>query len=201
MSDTIKYLPDDLYPSSLDWNLEENNILHQSPYNKSEQIEVRPGSRWVAKFTYADLEQDQARRLQAFLISLRGIAGLFYAKDYAFYERGGQIYGNPKVDGSDNVGGKCKVKDCPPNRIIFKAGDYVKITSRLHMITEDIRSDGLGKATLVFQPRMVSVPADNASIIYDDFTVICRLKDDKQAKRSSRDMSNSFSFECIEVVS
>lgn len=200
MADTIKHLPQDLYPSSMISNLEFNNTIHQSPWNKSEQIERKPGERWVFKFAYADLEQDQARKLQAFLVSLRGVAGRFYAKDYAFFKREGSISGNPKVDGSDNTGSVCKVKDCPPNRTIFKAGDYAKISGRLHMITEDVRTDALGKATLVFQPRMLTLPTDGTPIIYDDFTVICRLKDDKQAKRSSKDMSNSFSFECLEIV-
>lgn len=200
MVDTVKSLPEDLYPSSMESNLEFNNVIHQSPWDKSEQIERRPGERWVFKFAYADLEQDQARQLQAFLVSLRGVAGRFYAKDYAFFQRQGSIRGLPKVDGSDNTGSKCKIKDCPSNRTIFRAGDYVKISSRLHMITEDIRSDSAGKALLVFQPRLLTLPANNASVIYDDFTVICRLKDDKQAKRASKDMSNSFSFECLEIV-
>lgn len=200
MADSVKNLPDDLYPSSMDCNLEFNNTIHQSPWNKNEQIERKPGERWVFKFDYADLEQEQARRLHAFLVSLRGVAGRFYAKDYAFFERGGSISGNPKVDGTDNTGSKCKIKDCPPNRVIFKAGDYAKISGRLHMITEDIRSDGLGKALLVFEPRMITLPTNNASVVYNDFTVICRLKDDKQGKRSSKDMSNKFGFECLEIV-
>lgn len=200
MADTIRHLPENLYPSSMDNNLEFNNTIHQSPWNKSEQIERKPGERWVFKFSYADLEEDQAKDLQGFLISLRGVAGRFYAKDYAFFTRRGSISGNPKIDGADNTGSKCKIKDCPGNRVIFKTGDYVKISSRLHMITEDIRSDSSGKALLVFQPRMLTVPSENASVIYDDFTVICRLKDDKQAKRSSKDMSNKMGFECLEIV-
>lgn len=200
MVDTVKHLPEDLYPSSMDCNLEFNNTIHQSPWNKSEQIERKPGERWVFKFNYADLEQDQARKLQGFLVSLRGVAGRFYAKDYAFFTRQGAISGKPKVDGADNTGSKCKIKDCPPNRTIFKVGDYAKISGRLHMITEDIRTDSLGKATLVFQPRMLVLPNDGSPVIYDDFTVICRLKDDKQGKRSSVDMSNKLNFECLEVV-
>lgn len=200
MSDTVKHLPEELYPSSMESNLEFNNVIHQSPWDKTEQIERRPGERWVFKFAYADLEQDEAKKLQAFLISLRGVAGRFYAKDYAFFQRGGSISGKPKVDGADNTGAKCKIKDCPSNRVIFKAGDYVKISSRLHMITEDVRSDSLGKAVIPFQPRLLTLPTDNSTVIYDDFTVICRLKDDKQGKRASKDMSNSFSFECLEIV-
>lgn len=200
MADTVKYLPDDLYPSSMDCFMEFSNQIHTSPWNKEEQIERRPGERWTFKFSYADLEQDQARSLQGFLLGLRGVSGRFYAKDYAFFTRQGAISGRPKIDGADNTGSQCKIKECPPNRVIFKTGDYVKISSRLHMITEDIRSDPLGKALLVFQPRMVVVPTESSPVIYDDFTVICRLKDDKQGKRSSKDMSNSMSFECIEVV-
>lgn len=200
MADPIRFLPDDLYPTTMEMNLEFNNTIYQSPYNNSEQIERRPGERWVLKFSYDDLEQDQAKDLQSFLVSLKGVVGKFYAKDFAFFERRGAISGRPTVDGDDNVGSVCKIKDCPTNRVIFKPGDYVKISDRLHMITEEVRSDSLGKATLEFQPRMLRAPSNNASVVYDDFSVVCRLKDDKQGKRSSRDMSNGFSFECLEVV-
>lgn len=200
MADTIKYLPDELYPSSMEANVIFNNMIHTSPYDSTEQVEVRPGERWSFKFTYDDLERDQARELQAFLLSLKGVAGRFYAKDYAFFDRRGKIRGFPKVDGTLNTGGMCSIKDCPNNTDIFEIGDYVKISGRLHMITERIRSNSLGKADLVFSPPMRTVPSDNALIEYDDFTVICRLSDDKQAKRVSRDMVNSLGFEALEVV-
>lgn len=154
----------------------------------------------TGRFRFEDLEMEEMKALQAFIVSLRGVVGQFYARDFAFYEMSGSMSGNPKVDGNDNYGGVCKIKDCPPNRVVFKAGDYVKIQSRLHMITEDIRSDFTGKATLKFQPKMLRVPTENASIIYDDFTIICRLKDDKQGKRTSNDMVNSVTIECVEVL-
>ena len=200
MTETIKHLPEDLYPTSMECSLEFNNIMYVSPFNNRIQIEERAGEQWVLRFRYDELEMDEMKRLQAFIVSLRGVAGLFYARDYAFYEMGGSMTGNPKVDGTDNYGGVCKIKDCPPNREVFKAGDYVKIQSRLHMITEDIRSDFSGKAVLKFQPKMLSVPSENSSVIYNDFTIICRLKDDKQGKRSSVDTSNSLTFDCVEVV-
>lgn len=199
MSDVL-FLPDELYPTSMDCNLEFNSVIYRSPYDNSEQIQRRPGERWVFKFSYDDLEQDQAKDLQGFLVSLRGVAGKFYAKDFAFFQNRGTIAGSPKVDGSSNTGGICNIKDCFPNQLILRRGDYVKIGTRLHMMTQDIRSGQDGKAQLVFQPRIIQTPSDNSPIIYNDFTVVCRLKDDKQARRSSRDMSNGFSFECIEVM-
>lgn len=200
MAVSVIHLPPELYPSSLDANVEFNNIVHTSPYNGAEQIEERPGDRWVFKFSYSDLDRVEARHLQAFILSLRGVAGRFYAKDYAFFDIQGDISGSPKVDGSLNAGSVCKIKDVQRNRDIFKIGDYVKISGRLHMITRPIRSDAAGKAELVFSPPMRTVPLDNATIEYRDFTVTCRLKDNKQGRRSSKgDLSNSISFEAIEV--
>lgn len=199
MPTQIKYLPDELYPSSMECNIEFNNVIHTSPYDGSEQVEQRAGERWVFKFAYADLERDQARELQAFLLSLNGVVGLFYAKDYAFFDRRGKVHGTPKVDGADNTGSTCKIKEAPKDTVLFEVGDYVKISGRLHMMTQRITSDAEGKALLVFSPAMRIVPTHDGNIIYDDFTVKCRLKDDKQAKRSSRDMVNSLNFQAIEV--
>ena len=196
----IQYLPDSLYPSSMDVNVVFNNVVHTSPYNGEEQFEERPGARWVFKFAYADLEQDEARDLQGFLLSLRGVIGQFYAKDYAFFDKRGSISGKPTVTGNSNAGCRCAISGAPRNSDIFYRGDYVKISGRLHMMSENIRSDSQGNATLVFSPPMRTVPTDGTAVEYDNFTVTCRLKDDKQAKRSSKDMSNSFSFEAIEVL-
>lgn len=196
----VLHLPPELYPSSLETSVEFNNIVHTSPYNKSEQIEERPGDRWVFKFSYDDLDKTEARQLQAFLLSLRGVAGRFYAKDYAFFDIQGDISGSPKVDGSLNAGSVCKIKDAPRNRNIFHTGDYVKISGRLHMITRPVRSDASGKAELPIAPPMRTVPLDNSTVEYRDFTVTCRLKDNNQGKRSSRgDLSNSLSFDAVEV--
>lgn len=200
MAVSVVHLPPELYPSSLEASVEFNNIVHTSPYNMSEQIEERPGDRWMFKFSYDDLDRNEARQLQAFLLGLRGVAGRFYAKDYAFFDIQGDISGTPKVDGSANSGSTCRIKDVQRNRDIFKVGDYVKISGRLHMITRPIRSDASGKAELVFSPPMRTVPLDNATVEYKDFTVTCRLKDNNQGKRSSRgDLSNSLSFEAVEV--
>lgn len=200
MPTQIKYLPDDLYPASMDVNIEFNNVIHTSPFNHKEQIEQRSGERWTFRFNYDEMERNEARKLQAFILSLNGVVGRFYAKDYAFFDRQGEISGTPKVDGNLNTGKTCKLKDCPRNRDIFYPGDYVKISGRLHMITEAVRSDAAGKATIEFAPAMLIVPTDNATVEYDNFTVTCRLKDDRQGKRSSRDMSNSLSFEAVEVL-
>lgn len=197
---SIEFFPEEMYPSSMEANIEFNNVVFTSPYNNSEQFERRPGERWVFKLVYKDLEQEEARDLHGFLLGLQGMIGQFYVKDYAFYTRRGRMSGNPVVDGSDNQGNLCKLRNCPANRDVLLRGDYIKINNRLHMVKYDCRSASDGTATVEFVPRMLSVPTDGQSVIYDDFTVVCRLKDDKQAKRSSNDMVNSFSFEAVEVL-
>lgn len=197
---TVKIFPEDLYPSSMELDLEFNNVVFTSPYTSKEQFEKRPGERWVAKFSYKDLEQDEARELHGFLLGMEGVIGQFSVPDFAFYTRRGSISGQPKVDGNTNQGNLCKIKDCPPNREIFKRGDYVKINTRIHMISEDVRSDAGGKAQIRFVPRMLAVPTDGMFVVYDNFSFILRLKDNKQTNRRSEDMVNSFSFEAVEVI-
>lgn len=197
---SVKIFPEGLYPSTMDLNIEFNNLIFTSPATSKEQFKRQPGERWVLKFTYSDLEQDEARELHGFLLGLEGVLGQFTVQDFAFYTRRGLVSGQPTVDGSDNQGNLCKIKNCPPNRLLFMRGDYVKIGNRLHSIREECRSDSEGKAVLNFVPRMLKVPSNGMNIIYDDFSIVCRLKDDKQANRSSRDMVNNFSFEAVEIV-
>lgn len=196
----IVTLDDELYPTDMSMSLEWNNQVFTSPYNGKEQFTERSGERWIFKFEYKDMEEEQARVLAAFLNSMKGVIGRFYAKDFSFHTNRGRISGTPVVDGSDNYGSVCKIANAPSNRTLFERGDYVKIGSRLHMLTEKITSDSAGKATLVFQPPMLSVPVANSNIVYDDFTVICRLKDNNQGMRDSADVVNSFSFEAVEVL-
>lgn len=196
----VKIFPADLYPSDMELDLEFNNLVFTSPATNKEQFKRRPGERWVLKFSYNDLEMDEAKQLHGFLLGLEGVLGEFLVPDFAFYERKGGVTGQPRVDGNDNQGNLCKIKDCPPNRLLFAVGDYVKIGNRLHMLREEVRSDSSGKAVLNFVPRMLRVPSANSNIIYDDFTITCRLKDDRQGRRKSRDMIHNFSFEAVEVL-
>lgn len=196
---SVREFPEGLFPSTMELNLEFNNLVFTSPATNKEQFQRRAGERWVLRFTYADLEQDEAKDLQGFLLGLEGVLGQFRIPDFAFYTRGGGITGQPVVDGSSNQGNLCNIRNCPANRLLFVRGDYVKIGSRLHMLREEVRSDSQGRATLNFVPRMLSIPNDGMNVVYDDFSIICRLKDDKQGKRASRDMVNNFSFEAVEV--
>jgi hypothetical protein len=194
-------MPIDLYPESMTCNLEFNSVVHTSSFNAKQQVERRPGDFWTFTFSYKDLEFDEARRLHGFLLGLEGVLGTFNAKDYASFAVMGGMSGVASVVGSDNYGTSCLANVTPKNTLVFLVGDYVKISGNLHMITSDVMSNSIGVATLNFVPPLRVIPVAGSSILYDNFTVECRLKDNKQGRRSTSDMQSSFSFDAIEAKS
>lgn len=197
-------LPDDLYPDSCDVDIVYNNQSIRSPYNNKEQIIRRGGEHWVVRLTYSDLEQDQARKLFGTLAGLEGIVGTLRVKDYAFNTNSKTYipgYHIPfLVEGSDNYGNTCAFKGPRHNGIALHTGDYINIGGRLHVLTEDAPADDTGRGVFKFSPRMITIPQHGQEISVTDFSILCRFKDDDQLSRGSKNMTNKFSFDFVEVL-
>lgn len=70
-------------PPSLDWRLISNTQVFTSDLSGSVQTLELPGSRWACDIPWADLEEDDAALLQAFLAKLRGQANRALIHNFA----------------------------------------------------------------------------------------------------------------------
>lgn len=169
-------------PNSLDWGLKSNTQNSRSELNGSVQTHALPGDIWTGVFTYSNKFEPDASILRAFLVSLRGQAGRFYASPPGYSKRG-SVTGTPLVKGASQVGSSLAVDGLPVSQTgVFKIGDYLEFGGELKMVTVDANSDSGGNATVYFTPPIRVSPADNSAVVYDTPKVLMMLADGDQAR-------------------
>jgi hypothetical protein len=152
-------------PVNLEWALQSNTQTFTSPLNGTMQTLELPGARWRASFTYQNLSEADAAKLQAFLVSLRGQAGRFYLYNFARPKPNGVGTGTPLVNGANQSGASLVTDGWTASQTgILKAGDFIGVNGELKMVTADVNSDGSGNATLSIEPPLRASPADNSAI-------------------------------------
>lgn len=134
--------------------------------------------RWVGAYITPLLSQTQHDLFHAWVLSLQGRTGTFQAFDPDRKQPStlsGGFPGNGQVNGAGQTGTSLATSSWPASSLILRAGDLVQIESQLYEMTADVNSDGLGEATLSFEPEIRTSPADLASVITSSPVMIARL--------------------------
>jgi len=171
------------------FSLVPNTQTFESPLNKSVQTYELPGARWHYTATWENLFDDDYFKLKAFILKCRGQAGRFYARDETHKTITGTASGTGTVDGATQVGNSIvsawdtfEVHDTWLN-----IGDYITISDELKMVVDVIPLDVAGSATIVFEPKMRTSPANGAAIVISSPMAIFRLTSDDIDQASKRE--------------
>lgn len=155
----------DIKPDSATWSITYNSKAFTSDLNNATQTAELPGAQWKANLTFTNRDGDDARKLRAFLVSLKGISGRFYLTPEDAAPRG-TAAGSGLVNGASQAGSSLVTDGWIAGQpLLLAAGDYFEVNGELKMITADVASDASGNATLSFDPPLRQSPADNAQII------------------------------------
>jgi hypothetical protein len=153
-------------------NLTATNVvgLSKSPFTLQQQTYQWPGEAWMLDVALPPMKIDQAQAWVAFLVSLRGQLGTFYAGDEALLAPRGIATGTPLVNGAQNSMSMTLVTKGWTVSVtgILKAGDYIQlgtgVQQRLYKVLTDANSDSSGNATLDIFPRLREGVSDNQPI-------------------------------------
>ena len=158
--------------------LEHNTQVFTSPLSRAEQRLALTGARWRAFFEWTFLTETAGLELLAFLDARDGPAETFEIFNPVQRSVKGTATAGGLVNGASQTGGSLITDTWAINQTgLFKAGDLFQVGTELHRITQDINSDGVGAATLVFKPNLRTSPANNATIVISDAKVLVRLAD------------------------
>jgi len=100
-SKLINY-PNDVLPTSTEWQLVTNTQSFTSPLNGATQTIELPGAKWSAVLNYQDLESDEASKLRGFLLQGRGSVNKFYMFDHSVPGITGAGGGTPLLNYREN---------------------------------------------------------------------------------------------------
>lgn len=187
-------------PIRQQWSLIASTQVATSPLNGAAQTQALPGMLWSTTIEYA-LRGDNARRFEAFLLSLQGRAGRVAIGNFGAPRPRGAAAGTPLVNGFPYLAGSTTIgtDGWTPGTTLL-AGDYFGLGGRLHMQTEDATANGSGQMTLTFVPPLFASPADNAPLTLVRPTTTMMLLDDRQGWLYAAGGVRSYVVDLIEAI-
>lgn len=147
--------------------------VSKSPFTGSEQVHSHQGKWWEADLSIAMMERADAAATTAWFASMNGREKTCLFGDPAATTARGSASttpGTPLVNGASQTG-SALICDGGPLTVTgyLLEGDYVQLgsgsTARLHMVLEDVNTDGSGNFTLNLWPHLRSAPATNSALV------------------------------------
>ena len=174
----------------------------RGPFSAKREIQVFPGAHWEIEVAFLPVIRAEAQRLEAFLLSLRGKAGTFRLADpYRSLPLGSNL-GTPLVRVATVAGDEAVLTKgwTVSQTDALKAGDFIQIGTRLHMVLQDADADASGNATVNVWPPIRQVHAVNAPVITSNARGIFAL--DANAVEFTRGVNglNGAILRAVEVV-
>lgn len=199
-------LPDFICFASVIMNITRINGGNESPYNFEEQFFGWSGERWSAQVDIPPiLAAEKAGEIRAFGVRMKGRLNYVLFGDPSAKTPRGVATGAPVVKGAGQVGNTLITDGWTANTVgVLKTGDYIQLgsglDSRLHMLMEDVDSDGTGSAELILEPALRGSPVDNSPIITENARGVFRMTSDDFSWSVGLKKIHRFNFNFVEVV-
>lgn len=167
------------YVNSLNIKPMDAIAMSRSNFSFSERTYDWGGEMWMLEGGLPPLTRAEAAEFKVFVLQCKGPKNPFLFPVPERTPRGVGT-GTPLVNGADQVGSSLVTDGWTPSTtgILLKA-DWIQLgsgdTTRLHMVTGDVDSDGSGNATIPIWPALRESPLDNAAITVNDCMGLFRL--------------------------
>ncbi|WP_074025257.1 hypothetical protein [Xenorhabdus eapokensis] len=156
--------PEEIVPSTLNWQLLSNSKTFTSVFNGSTQTARFPGSRWRCTLTFNNLTDDQSRILEVLVAQLDGESGRVRLFDWARPGLVGMGNPHPLVSEPNQLGYYLKTAGWRKNTRVIQRGDYLTVGNELKMVTENVDSDSTGTAVIPISPMLRYSPRQHDKI-------------------------------------
>lgn len=181
--------------------------VSKSLFTGAEQVHAHQGQWWEADISLTALERSDAAGVTAWFASLNGREKtIVFGDPAAATPRGtaSSAPGVPLVDGASQTGASLLCKGGPNTATGYLlAGDYVQLgtgsSSRLHMVLEDVTTDGAGGFTLNLWPNLRVSPSDGDTLVVSSAQGLFRLNQNVRSWDEST-VIYGFSFGLTEAL-
>lgn len=176
--------------------------MRSSPFSYAQEVQVFSGQAMAMHVDFLPHDAEQGMLLEAFLLSLRGMAGVFRFFDPYHSKPEGLALGAPVLSSTATAGGQTiDTQGWTPNVAgQLKAGDYLQIGDRLYRTLADASSDANGKATLSVWPDAREAHAAGTRIIVRNATGLWRLANPTVVYGRRTDRKHLTELRCIEAL-
>ncbi|SHO58802.1 hypothetical protein [Vibrio quintilis] len=199
---SFSFLTTDLVPEECEFLLSRTERINSSKFTTASQVISSPTGLWTANLKFTNVRRAQAQELTAFLWSLRGAYGQFRLFDWSATEPNGAGGSYAITQLSLAAPGLVVLSSARPHTKLASAGDYAEINGELKGLTEDVITDSLGNATVMFEPFLRTPATAATQIKFNRPTGLFRLTPKYEVQRASskKMVVAEISIECIEAV-
>lgn len=193
--------PDELYPDAESWGITYSTQGFSSDLNGVEQTKELPGAKWKCTRTYTQREGLEARKLQAFVSSLRGTSGRFWVVPGDWHPLGTAM-GSPEVSSPVLRG----VTSLPTtgwdiNQVnALEIGDWFEVNGELKKTTSVVESDGSGDATIEFAPPLRIGVGSGTQVRITEPRCRMKIKADDNQWNLSSPIIYAMDFDMVEAL-
>lgn len=150
--------------STLDWWLDPNTQVFESPLDKSVQTLELPGSRWRFSGVFNVLQEPDAALLEGFLAQLRGRANRFTMYNQSRpVPRGTVNLSGVLVNGNQAAGTTLNIKTAGAAKTLL-IGDYIGVNGEVKIVVANATADGSGNASVTFEPPLRAAVTDGMAV-------------------------------------
>lgn len=188
--------------ASMSMRLRRAVAMSESGFTLQQQVYQYTGSVWEAEIKLPPMPMSEAKKWEAFILSLRGMRGTFLMGNPLHESAEGTATG-VQLDGEGTIR-TTELDVTGLANSTLKAGDYFQIGSgddtHIHMVVQDVTFSELGDATLDIEPPLRLTYADNTSL---DFTLpkgVWRLSSNDIGWDISNASMYGFTIPCIEAI-
>ena len=188
--------------ASMSMRLRRANAMTESTFTLQQQVNQYTGSVWEAEITLPPMSYSDAKKWEAFILSLRGMRGTFLMGNPLHTDLSGTATGI-QLEGAGTIRDTSIAISGSASGTI-KAGDYFQIgsgnDSHLHAVVQDVTLDGSGSGSIDIEPPLRTTYADNTSL---DFTLpkgVWRLASNNIGWDINTASLYGFTIPCIEAI-
>ena len=188
--------------ASMSMRLRRANAMTESTFTLQQQVYQYTGAVWEAEIRLPPMSYSDAKRWEAFILSLRGMRGTFLMGNPLHTNLSGTATGI-QLDGAGTIRDTSIAITGSANGTI-KAGDYFQIgsgdDSHLHVVVQDETLDVSGAGSIDIEPPLRTTYADNTTL---DFTLpkgVWRLASNDIGWDVDTASMYGFTIPCIEAL-
>lgn len=207
---TITYprsIPSEMIIERIEWAQVTVGGVAGSVFTGEQQVHAFTGQWWEGQVMVAPCNSADGRVISAWLTSLKGREKTFLLGDPLGGTARGSASttpGTPVISGASQTGNSLNCGGGPLTATGYlKEGDYVQVgatsTAKLHMVLEDVNTDGAGAFTLPIWPDLRSSPVDASALVVASPKGLFRLNDNK-ARWTENTVIYGFSFPAREAL-
>ena len=218
--------PAGIIPAQQNWQLERFDTRFDAQAGTFQTSTV-PGARWRCTLVFPPLKRENSGPLQAFLARVSDLGNRFLMPDFSASLRGAGG-GTPLIRGAAQTGRSVLTDGWPDGAVILRAGDMIQLgDNRLHIVTADVTSgasgivydelgnplltedsppqqimvNGVGFASIPFEPPLQSSPADDTPILIGTNAKAVFMLDGGYAASSTPGIFTGISIEVVQDIS